>query len=212
MKKRIFSILLVFCFVIPCMFMLSGCKDKKDEDLVSKFSLLQQGQTLNVGTSNKFTNNQYSTTQNYYLEYAKSATAVLEKVSSSYSNSFHYDGNYYRWNITKVTDNMLLGTKTVTTIRTYEYLTFGEDKNIVVRLTTQTDTSYDFSAKEYEKACDVSYNLGSYFSSIQDLKEKAPHLYDALTVRESNKYYIETPKTTYSYTEDTYKDTYFYFN
>lgn len=216
MKKRIFSFLLVFCFVIPCMFILSGCsKDKEDSDLVPKFCLLQQGQTLNVGTSNKFTNSQYTTTENYYLEYVKSATATLYIKSSIYETgpTFYYNGQHYCWSIRdENTENLLLGNKIETITTTYEYLTYGENKNVIIRKTIKTDTSYDFSMGEYEKPCQITYNLGGFFESIQDLKEKAPHIYEGLIVSKNNKYYIEEPKTTYSYSENDYQNTYFYFN
>ena len=76
MKKKFLSVLLIFYFIIPCIFILRGCNNANNnnpnnEVSVPKFCLLQQGQTLNVGTSSKFTNNQYTTTENYYLEYTK---------------------------------------------------------------------------------------------------------------------------------------------
>ena len=226
MKKKILIFLLVFCFLFPCVSMLCGCKNNDKKSLAPSFSLLQRGQTLNIGTSNKFTNYQTTTTKDYYLTYTKSATATLYRHSSSYYNyyngtsnysntmtfPFFYDGMYYRWEITEVTDNMLMGSKTETKIVTYEYLIFGEDKNIVVRTTTQNETTYNFSVRECNIPCNMTYNLSGYFSSIEDLKEKAQYIYDGLTVQEYNKYYIEEPKTNYTYNESTYNDTYFYFN
>lgn len=213
MKKKILSVILLICVLLPCMFFATACKDKEDKSLTTNFCLLQKGQTLNIGSSIKLKNNKDSITEKYYIRYPVSANVVLQR--SMYNNGSNYvqhEGYYYFWQTSTTYDNFLVGNKTVETSTIYSYLIYGtDDSNIVVKSSTSVETGYDFSAKQIELPCEINYNLNGFFSSIENLKETVPVLYDKLTVTESNKYYIENPRTSYSYTENTYKDTYFYF-
>lgn len=210
MKKKI-SIFLMICLLIPCVFMLCACNNK---DLTTSLTLLKQDQTLNIGTNIKLKNYKETKTEEFYLECPVSANVVLRRtLTNNRPDCAEYNNQWYYWEVTTITDNFLIGNKTIITSGTYSYLFFGTDNNnIVVKTTTKVETKYDFTTKEFSKECAITYNLNGYFFSIHELQSKAPDLYSKLTISDTNKFYIQEPKTTYSYSEDTYKDTYFYFS
>jgi len=218
MKKKILCSILIACLLIPCLFMLSACKDANDnsnKNLATSFCLLQQNETLNIGTTEKLKNYQDTKTEQYYITCPISATVTLRRSPyyDDYYDCVRYDdGLWYRWELNQTTDNFLIGNKTIITTKTYSYLVYGQEtNNLVVRSTTKTETKYDFTTKEFSKPCNITYYLNGYFDSIQTLQELFPELYSLLEISENNKFYIETPKITYQYSENTYKDTYFYF-
>ena len=212
MKKKILSLLLLVCLLVPCSLVLTGCKDK-EPDKFATFTELGAGDTLFVGQSAKFKNYRSADVEDYYLTYPALAIASLARTtSSSYSyDSVYYNGYYYYWNIEKTNENLLLGQKTTVTSKSYSYMIYGKDNtNIVVKTTTKIETTYNFKCGMIEKPCEVVFDLNGYFGSVSDLKTKSLDLYNKVQVSDTTKHYIAAPKTTYSHSENTYNDTYFY--
>ncbi len=210
MKKRIITIALL-CLLLPCAFLLSACGG----DNFVTFTELAKDQTLNIGLDTKFKNVQDVSVDKYYIEYRKSVNVNLYRTSYQQSGGdyIEYNGYYYYWTTDSVvTDYLELGDATTKTTVTYSYLVFGKDKtDITVKTTMKQEVSYSFAAGEYQTNCSISYDLNNYFSSIDDLKTKTPALADKIPANEINKHYVKTPRTTYSYNSQTFKDTYFYF-
>lgn len=223
MKKKIFNFILAICLILPCSLLFISC-GKNDNNSnnnstqnntinYTKFTTLEQNQTLNIGTTLSFKNNQSSKTENYYLEYLNKVTFVLCR--SSYqigTESVLYDGYYYYWDYETEFDNELVGTQTTTVTTTYSYLIYGENEHITVKSTTETAVTNDFNTKMISKAFTTEYQLFGYFASITELATACPELVKQLPTTTTIKHLIPTPETTYSYTEDTYRNTYFYFS
>ena len=213
MKNKLLRLLFV-CFLIPCLFLLPACsKNNEPEDKFSEFIDLKAGQTLNIGNSTKFKNYKTEQIEEYYITYPALAIVTLNRTSSYSSNYVYYDNYYYYWTIEETNENLLLGNKIITTSYLYSYLVYGSDySSIVVRTTTTTETNYDFELRDFTKKCDIEYDFNGYFSSLKDVKEQVPDLAGKLSLNTSNRFYIPNIKTTYSYSKNTYNDTYFYFD
>lgn len=217
MRKKILSLVLIACVLIPSVFVLGACQTKGDDsqkESVSTFTQLAKDKTLYVGSYGIFKNSQYSTTEECYLTYPVSAKLTLSR--SYYKQNdydIEYNGYWYRWSAPEYTEtNVLLGNKTITTTKTYSYVTYGvENKDITVKTKTEVKTKFDFTPGQIQKITDIQYVLNDYFSSINDLMIECQELYKKVGIKTTNKYYVTTPKTTYTYTENTYTNTYFYF-
>ena len=212
MKNKILSLVLLVCCLVSCSFFLTGCKDGEEEKFAT-FTELGAGDTLFVGDFGSFKNYKSTVVEEYYLSFPTLTNVTLLRSSYSNNDYIYYDGYYYYWNVSTTQDNILMGNRTVITSKSYSYLVHGENNsNIVVRTTTKVETKYDFTTGMIEKPCEVVYDLNGYFATINDLKGKTRELYEKLSVRETTKKYVSSPKTTYSYSENTYNNTYFYFD
>lgn len=200
----------VFCFIVPSLLLTTSCTDK---DPTTAFCNLEEGQTLNVGSYTKYKNYQETRDENYYVEYYSNSEVTLERYTYQYSSySFYYDGYYYVWEYDTTKNNYLVGTKTILISTIYSYLLYGSDNNsIVVKKTQKTKTILNFTTREVELPCEITYKLNGYFNSIQELQNKALGLFEKLKISPTTKHIIEEPVVSYDYSEQAHNNTYYYF-
>ena len=185
----------------------TGCTKKETNSFID----LKKKQSLFVGADNSFVNSEITTTTESSLTYTLSVAYTLRRATYFVENSVSYQSYYYYWEVGEVTDNQILGNKTVTTSTTYSYLPYGEDENIMVKAKTEVKTEYSYKGGWVEKSFAYQTNLNGYFSSFSTLENFCPELADNIDTSGTKKYYIDvtTPTATYINVED-FKATYYY--
>lgn len=182
---------------------------------INRFISLENDKTLYVGENKSYTNYEIQTVSPVYSTRLISATYTLKR--TSYASSYdipcvEYNGYYFYWITESTNEEILLGNKNVKTTYQYEYMTYGERNNIVIRLTRTTETSYDFDGGFITQDFDYTVELGNYFQSWEILAEECPDLAKQINTTGSKKYYIDvTTPTTVTYDTYTATDTYYYF-
>jgi len=207
MKK--IAILLICLFSI---FSFAACGGGKETE---EFQKLELGQTLFVGNNNMFKNYIDAEATKEYLSYEKSVTYTLNRTNFNGGTSYvPYNGYYYYWSSpTTITDQELLGIKTIYTSYKYSYLPYGQNnENIVVKTTITVETNFDFVGGFITKERECITKLNNYFESIDDMKAKCPDLLAKIDLEESKQYYVDTTLPAISSSSrQTFTSTYFYF-
>ena len=203
MKKKILSLILIFCLIVPCSIMFTACGKDKDntptqppaptQPTYAEFQELENGKTLNVGYGEKFINSTDSKTVEYYMEYIKNTRVKLRRSAYQVSNSFEYEGFYYYWSYEHDYENELLGNVTSTTKVTYKYLPYSNNTCINVKTIIEQTTSYDFEIGLIERENNITFELYNYFTSMSEIVSKCPELAKAIEVEQSTKHFISTP-------------------
>ena len=220
--KKIVSIIMVVALSMALVMCFASCstKDKKSgiegaEALVE----LPKGTTLCVG-GQMFINNVQETETDAYLTYTSKVVYSLnrvylyshENVPNGYFRASETSNYYYYWTKQEITEQALLGKKTVTIETKYSYLPCAEGEMVIVKTEKNTKTTCDYEGGLIEKDISYEIDLNGYFVSVDDMTTKIPDLaFAAYTGNESDKYYVDVtiPNTT-TYSTNTYTNTYYY--
>ena len=146
-----------------------------------------------------------------YINYTVSVTHKLNRSTySSNTNSVLFGGYYYYWSTTETEETETLGTATIKTTYTYEYLPYSENEQILVKTIVKTEYSYPYEGGWIEKPVEVFINLNGYFSDFADLQSKCPELAQKIDTNQTRKYYVDTSTPATITSSERFYDNYFY--
>ncbi len=187
--KKTLSIVLLLLLSVSMLFSCGRTTTTKNQ-----LTALNDNELLYVdGRALPFVNASNKTETITNLSYTESVTYTLSRTAySGYSNSILYDGYYYYWSTNENTVSEKIGTKTTETTTLYSYMPYAQDISVVVKAENFIKASYDYEGGWITKHADISYNLGSYFTDINDLKTKSLDLYNLINHETERKYYIDT--------------------
>jgi len=202
------------------MLCLASC-GTQDKGRVNEFIPLGNGESLNIGLNESYTNWTDEETVEVYMDYVAYVTYSLNRVywpsyngpvPDNYFLASTGSSYYFYWSVETVEETQLLGNKTAKTEYTYSYLPYNEDNSIVVRTNAVTTYSYDYQGGFIEKEIEYIIDLNGYFISFDEVKESYPELANAAyTGNTSDKYYVKIDNSKDVYTDtNNFTNTYYY--
>lgn len=204
--KKIIILLLCVCSV----FAFVGCGESSTE--MKTLARLENNQTLCVD-GKKMMNYTDKNITTEYLVYEKRASYTLMRSMNSNTNSIKVGDYYYYWVSNIVNEELELGTKTTDITCEVYYLPYGNDaENIAVRHKITQNVTYGYEGGFKDMARIVDIDLNSYFESFDALKQQSKDLAALIDAETSKKYYVDvTTPTQVHYEEESYTNTYYYF-
>lgn len=176
----------------------------------NKFIEFKDDEVLYVGSNMQFMNYEDEVETVRTLTYTKKTTYELRRTYYLDSNSVEYNGYYYYWTRSTVSDEEELGKMITKYTYEYSYLPYGSEEDLIVKTKVTEEKSFDFEGGWIEKKVENEFQLNNYFESINDLKQKCPKLYEKLDLKENNKFYIDTDVPTITASSNETYTTYYY--
>ncbi len=181
------------CFLLLAITILPLFSCTNDIETNNTFTRLKDNEVLTANNS-RYMNLETETETIQELEYIISVSYTLYRSSyspSSTNTSIYYNGYYYYWIASSITEKEQLGLQTVKSTTVYEYLPLVESESVVIRSITKTETTFDYKGGWIEKDVEVKTNLSGFFSSFDILKTDCPELAELIDTDNTRKYYID---------------------
>lgn len=189
----------------------TAAKAAKNDSGFREYVKLPTDKILVTGSGERLANTTSTFSTQSYITKIVSMTYTLQRsyYQSGVQNEFQYGDYWYRLNISQVTDQELLGTQTIKTDTSYEYLIYTENEALSIKKTTVTSTSFDYEGGWIEREYIKNVELNGYFLNQAELFDAIPQFKAMIGTKNTQKYYIDvtvpvTTNVTYNNVNDFY--------